>query len=472
MKKSSGKTLKLRMIITLMAVLLPIGCIGIYSVYKVKVISNMSEALNKEHIVAEKFYSQVGIEATKAMYGANAAINSGDFSILSTIKTVDVPIDNPLTQDYANFENFRKKVSDKNSAQETDLAQFAKMSENLKIKAENLEKEKISEERTQYHWLADWVIHSVLELIIGLSISFTVAYIVGRLFEKRLAPPIKAAETIADNILQGDINSTVKTSGGEEFAELQTAMTSLRDQLQTIVPQLRDNIEQISSAAESTKDTGETAHNGALNLSQTSREVSSAVEDIASNIKQNSQNARSAYEYSDHTAQKLDECSVASENIVKAMSEIAEKITIIDDIAFQTNILALNAAVEAARAGDDGKGFAVVAAEVRKLAERSASAAKDIDNVCSRGVELTVQTDEVFKKIMPIVKNNALIVREIADASSEQASNIGNINSAVERINSAVQDLADISSNMRSNVSTVYSSVENLHEKINYFQNA
>ena len=99
------------------------------------------------------------------------------------------------------------------------------------------------------------------------------------------------------------------------------------------------------------------------------------------------------------------------------MSEIAEKITIIDDIAFQTNILALNAAVEAARAGDDGKGFAVVAAEVRKLAERSASAAKDIDNVCSRGVELTVQTDEVFKKIMPIVKNNALIVREIAEAS-------------------------------------------------------
>jgi methyl-accepting chemotaxis protein len=83
-----------------------------------------------------------------------------------------------------------------------------------------------------------------------------------------------------------------------------------------------------------------------------------------------------------------------------------------------------------------------------------------------------VQTDEVFKKIMPIVKNNALIVREIAEASSEQASNIGNINSAVERINSAVQDLADISSNMRSNVSTVYSSVENLHEKINYFQNA
>jgi transcriptional regulator with XRE-family HTH domain len=159
------------------------------------------------------------------------------------------------------------------------------------------------------------------------------------------------------------------------------------------------------------------------------------------------------------------------DNIVQAMGDIAEKIIIIDDIAFQTNILALNAAVEAARAGDNGRGFAVVAAEVRKLAERAASAARDVDNVCSKGVELTIQTNDVFNKIIPIVKNNALVVKEIAEASVEQASNIDNSSAAVGRISAAAQDFADISLQMENDVDAVTSSVEILQDKINYFKN-
>jgi methyl-accepting chemotaxis protein len=471
MKKSSGKGLKLRMILVIMAVLIPIGSVGIYSVYKVKVVSDMSAALNKEHIVAEKLYSKVGIEATKAMYGANAAKERGDFSVLASVKPVDVPQDNPLKQDYSNFTNLLKSASDPATVQEADLVQLAQVSQSLKNKAESLEKDKIEEQRTQYHWLADWVIHSVLELIVGLFFSFLSAYVVGRIFERRLTPPIKAAEKVADDIARGDINTQVRTSGSKDFAELQTAMCSLRDQLQTIVPQLSDNIEHISTAAESTGATGVSLHQSAESQAQTSREVSSAVKDIATNIKLNSKNAHSAYEYCEHTAQKLDECTAASDNIVQAMGDIAEKIVIIDDIAFQTNILALNAAVEAARAGDNGRGFAVVAAEVRKLAERAASAARDVDNVCSKGVELTIQTNDVFNKIIPIVKNNALVVKEIAEASVEQASNIDNISAAVGRINAAAQDFADISSQMENDVDAVTSSVEILQDKINYFKN-
>ena len=471
MKKSSGKGLKLRMILVIMAVLIPIGSIGIYSVYKVRVVSEKSAALNNEHIVAEKIYSKVGIEATKAMYGANVAKEWGDFSVLSSVQAVDVPQDNPLKQDYSNFVNILKAASDPSNVQEADLVQLAQVAQSLKTKAESLEKQKIEEQRSQYHWLADWVIHSVLELIVGLFFSFLSAYIVGRIFERRLSPPIKAAEKIADDISQGDINTQVKTTGSKDFAELQTAMCSLRDQLQTIVPQLSDNIEHISVAAQSTGATGVSLHQSAESQAQTSREVSLAVEGIASNIKLNSKNARSAYEYCEHTAQKLDECTAASDNIVQAMADIAEKIIVIDDIAFQTNILALNAAVEAARAGDNGKGFAVVAAEVRKLAERAATAARDVDNVCSKGVELTIQTNDVFGKIIPVVKNNAVVVREIAEASVEQASNIDNISAAVDRISAAAQDFADISSQMETDVDAVSSSVEILQDKINYFKN-
>lgn len=471
MKKSSGKGLKLRMILVIMAVLIPIGSIGIYSVYKVRVVSEMSEGLNKEHIVAEKIFSKVGIEATKAMYGANVAKNWGDFSVLASVQPVDVPQDNPLRQDYSNFVNILKSASDPSTVQEADLVQLAQVSQSLKSKAESLEKQKIEEQRSQYHWLADWVIHSVLELSVGLFFSFLSAYIVGRIFERRLTPPIKAAEKVAVDILQGDIHTQVKTEGSNDFAEVQTAMCSLRDQMQTIVPQLSESIEHISVAAQSTGATGVSLHQSAESQAQTSREVSLAVEDIASNIKRNSQNARSAYEYCEHTAQKLDECTTASDNIVQAMGDIAEKISVIDDIAFQTNILALNAAVEAARAGDNGKGFAVVAAEVRKLAERAASAARDVDDVCSKGVQLTIETNDVFDKIIPIVKNNAVVVREIAEASVEQASNIDNISAAVERISAAAQDFAGISSQMESDVEAVTYSVENLQDKINYFKN-
>ncbi|MBQ2098924.1 MAG: hypothetical protein II480_12150, partial [Bacteroidales bacterium] len=188
MDKRSGKGLKLRMIFIIMAVLIPIGSVGIYSVYKVKVVSDMSNGLNKEHIVAEKIYSKVGIEATKALYGANAAKERGDFSVLASVQNVDVPQENPLKQDYSNFVSLLKKTSDPSSVQEADLLQLAQVSQSLKSKAESLEKQKIEEQRTQYHWLADWVIHSVLELIVGLFFSFLSAYIVGRIFERRLTP--------------------------------------------------------------------------------------------------------------------------------------------------------------------------------------------------------------------------------------------------------------------------------------------
>ncbi len=471
MKENANNSLKLRMILVIMAVLIPIGTIGIYSVYKIKVVNEMSESLNNEHLVAERIYSQTVIEATKALYGVNSVRSKGDYSILKTVQHVEIPFGNPIKDDYTQFETLLNSVTSQPKAQDADLDRLSQLSQNLKSSAESLERQKIEEERGMYKWLADWVIHSVLELIVGLMFSFAAAWLVGFLFERRLAKPIKAAEKLADDILAGNINSVAQDGGNKEFAELQVAMVSLRDKLKTIIPQLRSNIEQISVAAQSTGTTGETMHRSAESQAQTASEVSSAVEDIARNIRSNSQNAISAYEYSEHTGKKLDECVVASDNIQKAMGDIAEKLSIIDDIAFQTNILALNAAVEAARAGDNGKGFAVVAAEVRKLAERSAAAAKDIDEVCAKGVQLTIKTDEVFHKILPTIRNNATIVKEIAETGREQSANIGNINSAVERINHEAQAFADISAQMEANVTSVYQSVQTLLQQISYFKN-
>ena len=213
-------------------------------------------------------------------------------------------------------------------------------------------------------------------------------------------------------------------------------------------------------------------HQSAKIQAENAREVSSSIEEIAENIKRNSHNAMAAYEFTKNTSNNVELCSQATSNIVSAMANITEKISIIDDIAFQTNILALNAAVEAARAGDEGKGFAVVAAEVRKLAEKSAAAARDIDNVSSEGVTLTKQTDEVFQKIMPEIQRNAVIIKDIAETGSQQAANIDSIKIAAERINSAAQDFETISLKVGNNVETINESVEQLKTNINYFKTA
>jgi methyl-accepting chemotaxis protein len=152
------------------------------------------------------------------------------------------------------------------------------------------------------------------------------------------------------------------------------------------------------------------------------------------------------------------------------MDTIAEKISIIDDIAFQTNILALNAAVEAARAGEQGKGFAVVAAEVRKLAEKSALAAKEINGVCSEGVLLTKQTDKVFTEVLPQMQNSTILINEISSASQEQAQGVEHIVSAVSRISEIVSLFTTLANDMESAVAGIYGSTEKIRENTSYFK--
>ncbi|MBQ5550080.1 MAG: methyl-accepting chemotaxis protein, partial [Bacteroidales bacterium] len=159
--------------------------------------------------------------------------------------------------------------------------------------------------------------------------------------------------------------------------------------------------------------------NSANEQASSAEEVSSSIEEMASSIQQNSDNARETERIVTETASTIQNYSETSQKAVQAMNEIAQKISIIDEIAFQTNILALNAAVEAARAGEHGKGFAVVAAEVRKLAERCAIAAKEIDTVSSDGQDIAQQSSVAFSKVLPDIERTTTLVREIASASRE-----------------------------------------------------
>ena len=205
-------------------------------------------------------------------------------------------------------------------------------------------------------------------------------------------------------------------------------------------------------------------------ISDSTNEVSAAIEELAASVEQNSQNSISGAQMAESAMSSVSECNDSAMQTVAAMNEITERISIINSIAFQTNILALNAAVEAARAGDAGKGFSVVASDIRKLAERSALAAKEINTVSTSGSAAAKSAQEVFTKVLPEIAKTSELIREISASSQEQAQAGARINSAVQNFTQVTRHFAGISDEVAQNSEILAHRAEELSEAISYFK--
>ena len=190
---------------------------------------------------------------------------------------------------------------------------------------------------------------------------------------------------------------------------------------------------------------------------------------MSASIAQNNENAKVTGNIATSTAKETVEGGGAVRETVSAMKQIAQKIAIIDDIAYQTNLLALNAAIEAGRAGEHGKGFAVVAAEVRKLAERSQVAAEEISRLAGGSVDLAERAGKLLDGIVPSIQKTADLVQEIAAASSEQNSGVGQINSAISHISQAVQQNAAASEELASTSEEMSAQAMELQSLMGFF---
>ena len=191
---------------------------------------------------------------------------------------------------------------------------------------------------------------------------------------------------------------------------------------------------------------------------------------MSASINQNAANGRQTEEMAVKGANEAGEGARAVSETIDAMREIADKITVIEEIAYQTNLLALNAAIEAARAGDHGRGFAVVAAEVRKLAEKSQTSAKEISGLASTSVSVADRSGRVLKDLVPSIKKTAELVQEVAAASAEQASGVAQVNQAMTRVDNVTQRNASAAEELASTAEEMAAQAQALEQLVAFFR--
>jgi hypothetical protein len=226
----------------------------------------------------------------------------------------------------------------------------------------------------------------------------------------------------------------------------------------------------ISSSSQEMHSNAERMAKGAGQQATAVEEASATMDQIASSIKQNAENADQTEKTAHQSVDEAEACRIAVAKSIEAMTTIAQKITVIQDIARQTNLLALNAAIEAARAGDHGKGFAVVASEVRRLAERSQIAASEIDSLSANTVEVATDAGNMLSKLVPAIKRTAELVVEISIACREQDAGAEQINHAIQELNQVTQqnatasaELLDVSEHLSSQAEQLQMSMEGGH---------
>lgn len=282
--------------------------------------------------------------------------------------------------------------------------------------------------------------------------------------------PIAEVKRVLTAMSGGCMTETIDKQYAGEFDELKVAVNTTVDRLAQTIAQVRSAANALSSASEQVSSTAQSMSQGSSEQAASVEETSASVEQMSASINQNTENSKMTDGIAGKAAKEADEGGEAVRRTVTAMKSIAEKIGIIDDIAYQTNLLALNAAIEAARAGEHGKGFAVVAAEVRKLAERSQVAAQEIGEVAGSSVELAEKAGKLLDEIVPSIKKTSDLVQEISAASEEQSSGATQINSAMDQLNKITQQSAASAEELAATAEELSGQAEQLQELMGFFK--
>ncbi len=308
-------------------------------------------------------------------------------------------------------------------------------------------------------------------LALGLSVPLlaSIYLFIRRFVVKPLGGEPDYVRRIAGSVTRGDLTVSVVVRKGDT--------SSLLFGIGAMVEKLREVTGDVKTAADSIFNASGQISASAQSISQATseqaaqvEETSAACEQMTATITQNTENAKVTDGMASKAAKEAAEGSQAVGRTVQAMKSIADKIGIIDDIAYQTNLLALNAAIEAARAGEQGKGFAVVAAEVRKLAERSQVAAREIGQLAGSSVQLAERAGTLLETVVPTISKTSDLVQEIAATSGEQAAGVKQVNEAMGQLNQATQQSASASEELAATAEEMNGQAEQLQQLMGFFK--
>jgi methyl-accepting chemotaxis protein len=309
-------------------------------------------------------------------------------------------------------------------------------------------------------------------LLILVSVAVAAGILMSFWIARSISTPLQALTSRLHDITNGDgdLTKRLDESSRDEIGDVARLFNSFVGNLARVIAEVRGAARDLATAASQISSSARMLSEGTSNQAASVEETSTSLEQMSVSISQNAENSRRMEQMAIKGAKDMEQGGAAVTESVSAMKTIAEKTSIIEDIAYQTNLLALNAAIEAARAGEHGKGFAVVATEVSKLAERSQGAAQEISALTASSVKVAERSGELLKELAPLIQKTAHLAEEVATSSREQSVGVEQVNRAMTQVDQVGQRNASAAEELSGTAEQMASQAERLQQIISLFR--